>query len=158
MLCTMCQHGVTSSRDTIWTCFCGESNCRHLSQCGKCKQPRIRQWQYVYCQLELNGLRLRLTNEGREELADPQDKDDTSRFYDLVEDMLGNGWTSLDPEQIGALTSSSIILSPNVELDDNGFPKANSKFTVYWHERYQIELACEALQSPSGLFLQLAKD
>jgi len=38
MLCTMCQHGVTTKigdRDTgaVWTCDCGRTNCRHIDRC-----------------------------------------------------------------------------------------------------------------------------
>lgn len=38
MLCTMCQHGVTSVIDgkptgNVWWCSCGDTHCRHIRYC-----------------------------------------------------------------------------------------------------------------------------
>ena len=47
MLCTLCQHGVTSKignkpTGNVWPCACGEDNCRHIRvcKCGKGKPQR----------------------------------------------------------------------------------------------------------------------
>jgi hypothetical protein len=45
MFCTMCCHGVTSVIDgvptgKVWWCKCGDTNCRHINECGGCKTPR----------------------------------------------------------------------------------------------------------------------
>ncbi len=37
MLCTMCMFGTTKT----WKCgFCGETMCRHINTCSKCKAPK----------------------------------------------------------------------------------------------------------------------
>ncbi len=39
MLCTMCMHGV-NKKDT-WDCDkCGETNCRHITECSKCRKRK----------------------------------------------------------------------------------------------------------------------
>ena len=45
MLCSLCQHGVTSKiggkpTGRTWDCACGETNCRHLAKCPKCERLR----------------------------------------------------------------------------------------------------------------------
>jgi hypothetical protein len=56
---------------------------------------------------------------------------DDTVLAELLEDQTSNGWQWLDPEDIGALTSAPIIEAPDGR--------------VYWHERYQIEAAAEAI-------------
>lgn len=92
-----------------------------------------------------NGIRLRLTDEGREELASMRENslptylNIDSWVIDLTEDMWTNGWGTFDPSQHG-LTSATIgLISP--------------EGVCYWHERYAVENAVEALESSKGLFL-----
>jgi hypothetical protein len=49
MLCSLCQHGVTSKIDdeptgATWDCPCGETNCRHIwrCQCGRSKRRKYK--------------------------------------------------------------------------------------------------------------------
>lgn len=101
------------------------------------------------------GLKVTLTPEGYEELEgqDWENQDTDILFTDLFEDYWTNGWTMLQPEQIGALTSCGLITSPDVEMDDDG--EVVSADTVYWHERYQVEDPIAELLSKKGyLFLQ----
>lgn len=111
---------------------------------------------YLELEPRANGLIVRLTDEGREAVADfDQDSDeraiDYRLFADLFEDFRCNSdWEMLGPEQIGALTDCQIILSPEVVYDDDG--DVVECETVYWHERYAIEDAIAALQA-GELFL-----
>ena len=61
-------------------------------------------------------------------------------IYDLMEDFLQNGWETVNPEDIGALTSGELISDPNGN--------------VYWHERYQIEDMVEELQKGQTVLMQ----
>jgi hypothetical protein len=103
---------------------------------------------YLNLEVKPNGLLLTLTPEGREELEEKENH--ANIFPDLFEDYAANGWTMLQPEQIGALTSSDIIISPDAQTNDDG--DINSVDTVYWHERYQIDDPIEKLLG-EGLFL-----
>ncbi len=116
---------------------------------------------YGYLEVEIvpNGLWLRLTNEGRQELANMSDNlTDTQKLFELLSGpntsgMLQNGWHSLTAEQVGGLTGCEIILADDVAFDDLGEVVALG--ATYWHERYAIESPTAALEScPSGgLFL-----
>lgn len=101
---------------------------------------------YLTATCVAGGLELRLTAEGWEEVASREKKStpDHILFYALFEDFLGNGWSSLDAAQIGALTSCQIILSPDATFDDEG--NIATLDVIYWHERYQVEDAIEALK------------
>jgi hypothetical protein len=122
-------------------------------------RTRTEHFRYVDLNIGESSMTITLNNEGRIHLAENQEQypdwNDDDHFFDLIEDMLGNGWTSLRPEQIGALTSCSIILSPDVKMDDEG-DIVDAK-EIYWHGNYQVELACEALEA-DGLFLQYVGD
>ena len=54
----------------------------------------------------------------------------------ILSDHLKRRWTEILPEEIGALTSAT-ILSDEAVRDQAG--KLISVARVYWHERYQIE-------------------
>jgi hypothetical protein len=122
-------------------------------------RPRTQHYRYVNLHITEYGMTVTLNDEGRAELTyneeqHPEWNDDT-HFLELISDMLGNGWMALRPEQIGALTSCEIILSPDASLDEEG----NLEFAneIYWHENYQVELATEKLKA-TGLFLRYAGD
>lgn len=68
------------------------------------------------------NLEMKLTREGRayaKELLLNEDFDANTRLWELLEDLLCNGWDWIRPEEIGALTSAPII-SNDAERDDNG--------------------------------------
>jgi hypothetical protein len=98
---------------------------------------------YVTFEETPKGLIVELTPEGREELAEREPGIDHHVFVDLIEDFLGNGWTLIRPEEIGALTACEVILSPDAEHDDHGNLVACE--TVFWHANYQVEDLIEAL-------------
>ncbi len=52
-------------------------------------------------------------------------------LHELLDQALGNGWTWVQPEDIGALTDGEILEAPDGR--------------IYWHERYQIESSSEEL-------------
>lgn len=64
------------------------------------------------------NLRIKLTREGRAEIRDNPDRSDNA-FFNLIEYQLGNGWETIAPEEIGALTDA-IIISDECERDDHG--------------------------------------
>jgi hypothetical protein len=102
--------------------------------------------QYVtFEKTEGGNLKISLLPEGREELDDllARELDSDRIFHELVEHQLGNGWDSLPPETIGALTES-IILSDEAELDDMGdFVNVGR---CYWFPNYQVENPIETLR------------
>jgi hypothetical protein len=61
----------------------------------------------------------------------------------MMEYHLCNGWDSVRPEEIGALTSCPFILSDDVERDERG--ELVTAGTVYWYEQYQIDSPVEEL-------------
>lgn len=99
---------------------------------------------YLILEVVPSGLNITLNPDGIEELQDRKDETDSQTFFTLFEDFTANGWMSLGAEQIGALTSSEIIISPDAETDDHG-NLVSTDTTIYWHERYQVEDAIEAL-------------
>lgn len=148
--------------------FVGCPHCDKLLPVGRLQQHRKstdpqhkpRDYRYLTCKVLSNGLLLKLTKEGRAQLKYWQELhpewNDTTLFYELAENMLGNGWESIIPEEIGALTSCPIILSDDIQRNDNGEITALGR--IFWHESYAIQLACEALHSKSGLYLALASE
>ena len=84
------------------------------------------------------NLQITLTGEGRQELQELlADHPERDAMHELLEFHLCNGWDTLNPEDIGALTSCPLILSEEVERDDNG--KVTNVGQVYWHPNYMIE-------------------
>lgn len=98
------------------------------------------------------GLKVTLTPEGREafELGD---HDDETRFFDLFDEFLGNGWSVIVPEEVGALTEG-LMLSPDATYDDDG--NLTSAKTIYWDSDYQLRTISERLLSEDGWFMMLS--
>lgn len=65
-------------------------------------------------------------------------------FHTLLEDHLANGWESLEPQEIGALTCSP-ILSEDVTRDQEG--KVLDVGTVFWFPDYQVRDIVEELRT-----------
>jgi len=102
-----------------------------------------------------DGLEIILLPEGKEELDDMFDgqvspnkdllfwkKPAESIFLDLIEYQLGNGWSVVNPEDVGALTDG-LLLSPDAEYNDHGELVAVD--TVYWDSNYQVESLLDEL-------------
>lgn len=147
----------TAKHRIYTTCpHCGERQpIGRLQQHKRYKHnPNIRHYRYLTAEIGSYGLTLKLTKEGRELLRDNDDKDDTTRFNELVEPMIANSdFETLTADDIGALTSCPIILSDEVQRNDRG--DITQVGRVFWHERYAVELACDKLQTRGGLYLQL---
>lgn len=98
-------------------------------------------------------LKVTLTEEGREELAAwGDDYRPWDAILALLEHHLCNGWENLAPETIGALTDCELILTDDIEWDDE---RENIVHLgrAYWHEAYQVEDPVEALRA-GGLVLK----
>lgn len=85
-----------------------------------------------------NGnLRIRLLEEERgsaEEIAAQQIAAD-SKLAQVIEWQLGNGWSFVRPEDIGALTEAP-ILTEEIDTDDQG--TVLKVGTVYWYPQYDV--------------------
>jgi len=108
-------------------------------------------YRYVTLTEVPNGLVITLTPEGREEIDLTHDAPGEWQVISMLEEPLCNGWDLLPAEEIGALTSTQLILSNDVLRDDNGYIMAVGE--VYWHANYQVQDPWEALLSLAGLFL-----
>ena len=87
---------------------------------------------YVSFKIDPQGnLNVAATELGLKEIPAYKDKPTDNALMDIFEDLLSNGWEWKNPEDVGALTSAPILLSPSGN--------------VYWHERYQIEDPIEML-------------
>jgi len=113
---------------------------------------------------EGEGIRLILTEEGREELGTYRvPGKDTNEWtvptdmilQALLEDHLANGWTWPDPAEIGALTSSP-ILTDSAEFDDSG--KITEIGTCYWFPDYAIRSELDELYEKGEVFFPAAKE
>lgn len=111
-----------------------------------------------------DGITLKLTAEGREELEAHRidrlspynwDKGTDGILYDLLEDWLCNGWEMVPPEDIGALTSAP-ILSDEVERDDNG--EITKVGAVYWFPDYAVTCELDVLADNGEVFFPAAKE
>lgn len=59
-------------------------------------------------------------------------------FFDFMEPFIANGWSFVEPADIGALTAADII-SEDTWLDDNGKMQITPGGCVYAHMDYQVE-------------------
>lgn len=76
-------------------------------------------------------------------------------FWELLEGALCNGWMSIAPEDIKALTSCQLIISEETYRDaDNNVTFDGDTVVVYWHESYPVEDAGFELFVNGGLFLE----
>lgn len=82
-----------------------------------------------------DNLRVVLTAEGRQEIGDLIGRPDA--MHELMEWHLCNGWDSLMPDEIGALTGCPYIYSDQCERRDD----RSVLFLgwVYWFDRYAVE-------------------
>ncbi len=58
-----------------------------------------------------------------------------SKLAQVIEWQLGNGWSFVRPEDIGALTEAP-ILTEEIDTDDQG--NVLSVGTVYWYPQYDV--------------------
>lgn len=102
-----------------------------------------------------NGnLKITLTDEGRQDLptiVERKGRDSDSVMYELLEYYLSNGWDYVPAEKIGAMTGCDLIITDDIEWDDNREDIINIG-KVYWHANYMVESPVDALEN-DGLIL-----
>lgn len=89
-------------------------------------------------------LKITLTEEGRQELIEmleSQTQTDEDIFLSLIESQLCNGYHTVLPEHIGALTDSIILANGIVDLDTS----AEAEIDVWWFPDYQVKSYTEDL-------------
>ena len=103
-----------------------------------------------------NGnLRVTLTDEGIDELPDIIERcgvHSTAAFDELIEYQLCNGWDRVPAEAIGALTSCDLIISDDVEWDEDR-EEVLRLGRIYWHPNYMVESPVESLQQKGKFIL-----
>jgi len=115
---------------------------------------------YVEIVKSVEGITLRLTPEGQEELAEYRIPEGWSHspdmlFADMLEDHLCNGWEFIQPEEIGALTAAP-ILSDSAERDDQGnLVKVDQ---VYWFPDYAVRSELDELYENGEVFFPAAEE
>lgn len=101
-----------------------------------------------------NSLEIRLTAAGRV-LLDEIYASTADLLTELLDWHTRNGWSWIEPQDIGALTSAP-ILGRGVQIDDGGeFVAAEA---IYWHERYAIDNPITKLIEDGVLIFDKAKE
>jgi hypothetical protein len=105
-----------------------------------------------------NGLYLEPTREGREEAKEALEREPRRGILveegDMLEWALGNGWSMVPPENIGALTDATII-SEDGFLGDDGvwYAHPDAKHPrVFAHMNYQVEDPTETWAAGKAVF------
>jgi hypothetical protein len=109
-----------------------------------------------------DGITLKLTPAGREELAEHKTADGWDRgtvclLADLLEDHLANGWEFLLPEEVGALTAAP-ILSDNAMRDDSGKLVSVGVGDVYWFPDYAVRSELDELYEKGEVLFPRAEE
>ena len=95
---------------------------------------------YVEFDTQLNGnLHITLLPEAREdvqEIASSQELTADNKLAEVIEWHLGEGWSFISPEDIGALTDAP-ILSDDIDYDEYG--KVRHVGAVYWYSEYEVK-------------------
>lgn len=101
---------------------------------------------YVEFDKQANGnLHIILLPEAREdvqEIASSQQLTADNKLAEVIEWHLGNSWTFVSPEDIGALTEAP-ILSEGIDYDNHG--KVQHVGVVYWYPEYEVKDPVEQL-------------
>jgi len=100
---------------------------------------------YVELDKQVNGdLRITLLPEAREdvqEISSSQQLSADAKLAETIEWHLGEGWSFVNPEDIGALTEAP-ILSEDVDYDNRGQAKVG---VVFWYPEYEVKDPVEQL-------------
>jgi hypothetical protein len=103
---------------------------------------------------ESGDLVFTLTPDGEKELAyqieEYPTKPDEDIFIAMIEDHLENEWQIVQPEEIGALTSSMILT--NAGHEDDGEFEDGAEF--WYFDRYMIEGYAETLANDGKIVFQ----
>ena len=92
---------------------------------------------YTEFEKQAGGVRIVLLTEAREDVQEiaTAELDADSKLGEIIEWQLGNGWSWVRPEDIGALTDAP-ILSDDIEYDDHG--DVVNVGEVFWYPRYDV--------------------
>ena len=108
--------------------------------------------EYVDIAIMSNGqLRFTLTEAGKEEIEDIMSKDigDIAQFDALMEDHFCNGWEEVRPEELGALTSATLITNVAVRDDNGDLIECDY---IYYDPLYAIRSTPEELRTMGVVF------
>lgn len=90
-------------------------------------------------------VKLKITSAGLELIPDDHEAlQDENTLIDALETNLANGWSTIDPPDIGGLTEATII-SDDVSFDDDGM--ITHLGDVYFDHDYQIRDTLEQLKA-----------
>jgi hypothetical protein len=94
---------------------------------------------------ENGNLLITLTDEGREKMEEllASNLPHINVMLELLEHHLCNGWEALRPEEIGMMTGCELILSDDVDRDDEHAVLRVGH--IYWHPNYMMVDELEAL-------------
>jgi hypothetical protein len=99
---------------------------------------------------------IKLTDAGRaraEEIVElRQDAGINRALFEVCEHQLCNGWETVAPEEIGALTGCEFIITDDAQRDDHG--KLLRLGSVYWNPNYAVEDEIDSLLSNGQIILQ----
>ena len=115
---------------------------------------------YANFEILPNGdLKITLTPEGKIELEEisfnlENQYNDCDMLRDIIEHQLCNGWTWVQPEDIGALTEAP-ILSDNIVYNDNDIVEFINN--VWWYPNYMIDNLIEKLYGDGYIIFTKAK-
>ena len=87
--------------------------------------------------LQNGNLRIRLLEDQRASVEEifAQEITADNKLAQVIEWQLGNGWSFVRPEDIGALTEAP-ILSEEIDTDDQG--PVREVGTIYWYPQYDV--------------------
>ena len=92
-----------------------------------------------------------ITKKARKEfMENTSECDADTRFMELIDDFLCNGWDWVNSEDIGALTEAP-LLTNDIEMDDNG--NIIRVGVIYKYEMYQIYDPVEEIFSEDKIVL-----
>jgi hypothetical protein len=110
---------------------------------------------YTEFERQPNGnLRIVLLEDAREDVQEiaSRELDADSELAEVLEWQLSNGWSLVQPEDVGALTDAP-ILTEDLDTDDQG--EVRHVGTVYWFPQYDVsDPVAQLLQNGSVEFVR----
>lgn len=98
-----------------------------------------------------DGLYIRLTKEGKDEINSFVDKTEMDALYELTEYQWTNGMLQIvSPEEIGALTDAPILSTDYEYVSENTDDK--EYHNIFWFPNYCIQSVIEILKNTGSVF------
>ncbi len=85
-------------------------------------------------------------------------EDPPKDIYAALEDALGNGWTALRPEEVGAITDDNTLILTNDTGYDEATDELNHVGDVWWDEAYAVRDMMEDLETQGFTVMLAAPD